>query len=64
MTEFPDYLPTYYQAAQLFADCGYLEEARATYELGIEKTAFSKNTKALDEIKNAFSNFKFEHDGQ
>jgi tetratricopeptide (TPR) repeat protein len=64
LTEFPDYLPTYYQAAQLFADCGYVKEARATYELGIEKTAFSKNTKALEEIKNAFHNFELEHDEQ
>ena len=64
LTEFPDYLPTYYQAAQLFADCGYVEEDRATYELGIEKTAFSKNTKALEEIRNAFSNFELENDNQ
>jgi len=41
-----------------------VKEARATYELGIEKTAFSKNTKALEEIKNAFNNFELEHDEQ
>ncbi|MDC1331374.1 tetratricopeptide repeat protein [Cyclobacteriaceae bacterium] len=64
LTEFPDYLPTYYQAAQLFSDCGYVEEARVTYELGIEKTALSKNIKALEEIKNAFKNFEFEQDDQ
>ena len=62
LNEFPDYLPTYYQAAKLFANCGFVEEARATYEIGIEKITLSKNNKALEEIKNAFKNFEFEHD--
>ena len=63
LDEFPDYLPTYYQAAKLFADSGYVEEARATYKLGIEKTTLAQNKKALEEIKNAFKNFEFENDG-
>ena len=63
LDEFPDYIPTYYQAAKLFADCGFLEEARATYKLGIEKTTLAQNKKALEEIKNAFKNFEFENDG-
>ena len=62
LNEFPDYLPTYYQAAKFFADCDFLEEARTTYEVGIDKITLSKNNKALEEIKNAFNNFKFEHD--
>ena len=62
LNEFPDYLPTYYQAAKLFADCGYVKEARATYELGIKKTALSNDIKALEEIKNAFKNFELEHE--
>ena len=62
LNEFPDYLPTYYHAAKLFANCGFVEEARTTYEIGIEKITLSKNNKALEEIKNAFKNFEFEHD--
>ena len=62
LIDFPDYLPTYYQAALLFSNHGFIEEARSTFLLGIEKTKATKNVKGLQELKNTLANFEAEQD--
>ena len=53
LTNHPDYLPTYYHAAQLCADLG--DETRATmlYERGITLAGQQRNTKAERELRSA-----------
>ena len=58
LLENPGYLPTYYHAAQLFAELGRRSDAVSTYEKGIDLA--SVDQKALAELKNAYQNFLFD----
>jgi tetratricopeptide (TPR) repeat protein len=60
MHKHPDYLPTYYQAAVLYADSGNYEKAKATCEQGIEVAKSQNNQHARQELQNAYNNFLFE----
>lgn len=55
-----DYLPTYYQAAQLLTAFEKDEEAVAVYEKGIALAKIQNNTKAIKELGSALQNLLFE----
>ncbi|MEQ8713880.1 MAG: tetratricopeptide repeat protein [Cyclobacteriaceae bacterium] len=61
LTEHPEYLATYYHAAQLYADLDMIEEADATYQQGITLAEKQNELKTLQELKNAYQNFEFEY---
>ncbi len=56
----PDYAPTYYHAANLFTDLGYMDLAKDTFEKGIEIT--KDDPKANQELRSAYQNFLFEYE--
>lgn len=58
----PDYLPAYFHAADLFVDLEEYDEAKITYEKGIELSRKQKDQKTLAELQNAYQNFLFEMD--
>lgn len=58
----PTYLATYFPAAHLFAEIGDLDQSKVIFENGIELAREQKNTKALQELQNAYQNFLFEND--
>ncbi len=62
--EFPDYLPTYYQAAHLLWEMGDVELAASFFEKGIALAKRQKETKTLAELQNAYMNFQIEEDLQ
>lgn len=54
LTTFPDYVPTYYHAAQLYAELGRTAQAQQTYETGIETARRLGNAHALRELQSAY----------
>lgn len=62
LREFPDYLPTYYRAAQFFSSVNLLEDAKSTFEMGIRLAENKKERKASTELRQAYQNFLFEND--
>ncbi|GGZ14809.1 hypothetical protein GCM10007049_03470 [Echinicola pacifica] len=62
LEQHPDYLPTYYHAAALYTEYNMLEEARHTYEKGVDLAYKQQDFHARRELQNAFQNFLFEHD--
>ncbi|MEP1085712.1 tetratricopeptide repeat protein [Algoriphagus sp.] len=62
LREHPTYLATYFPAAHLFAEMGELDQSKVVFESGIELAREQKNTKALQELQNAYQNFLFEND--
>jgi tetratricopeptide (TPR) repeat protein len=56
----PDYLPTYYHAAKLFADLDEKEKAIEVYEKGIALARIKKEFKALRELQSAYDELMFE----
>jgi tetratricopeptide (TPR) repeat protein len=62
LTEFPEYLPTYYHAANLFFSFERLEKAKETYLMGIELAKKLKKEKTLKELQGAYSMFLDEID--
>lgn len=62
LTEFPDYLPTYYYAAALYADLNERDRAADLYERGIALARARNNQKTLLELKRAKQ--VFEEDGE
>lgn len=61
LEDHPDYLATYYHAAQLYADLDLIDEAETTYRLGIDLAEKQHELKTLQELKNAYQNFEFEY---
>jgi tetratricopeptide (TPR) repeat protein len=57
LEKFPDYLPTYYLAADLFFNQTQYEKATATYQAGIELATRLKKEKTLRELKSAYALF-------
>ncbi len=53
LTNFPDYLPTYYHAAQFFYELDGIQTARVIYEKGIRLAENQQKTKTLEELKRA-----------
>lgn len=58
----PSYLATYFPAAHLYAEMGEIEQSKVIFENGIALARQQKNTKALQELQNAYQNFLFEND--
>ncbi len=56
----PHYVPTYYHAANLYADLDEREKAEQTYQTGIQKAQEQQDTLALRELRNAYQEFLFE----
>ena len=61
LRDHPDYLATYYHAAQLYADLDMIEKAETTYKAGITLAEKKNELKTLQELKNAYQNFEFEY---
>lgn len=59
----PEYLPTYYHAAQFFGDLADAELVRTIYKKGIELAISQQNTKAQQELSRAFRTFEEEQMG-
>ena len=60
LTTFPDYLPTYYPAAQLFAEGGNDAEAGRLYEEGIALACKLGDQKTEKELRQAQRQWKME----
>ena len=60
LKDFPDYLATYYQAAQLLQEIEEEEEALEVYTQGIAVAESQNNAKTLNELKVAKQNLEFE----
>lgn len=61
LEKFPEYLPTYYQVAHIYWDQEN-EKARDVFLKGIEVAEKQNETKTLNELKSAFTNFQMEND--
>ena len=62
LTQFPNYLPTYYQMAEILIEEGKKMEAEETLEKGIELAKFEKNANTLRELQNLLNNLLFDED--
>ena len=62
LSEHPDYLPTYYHAAALYAERDEREQAAELYAKGIELARAQNNAKTLLELERAQR--AFEEDGE
>lgn len=62
LKDFPDYLACYFSAAHFFAEQELLEEAKQTFEKGIDLAKEQEESKSLRELQNAYQNFLFEND--
>lgn len=60
LREFPDYLPTYYPAAQFFAEQSDEATARATFEKGISLALSNGQEKAHHELQAAYRQWQDE----
>ena len=60
LREFPDYLPTYYHAAQFFSNLQRNEKAREIYEKGIQLATKQHNAKIQQELVRAYRAFEDE----
>lgn len=60
LSEFPDYLATYYHAAKLYEEVGERDEALETYRKGIELARKQQNQKAQRELQSAYDELTFE----
>lgn len=58
LIEHPDYLPTYYHAAALYADMNQRDRAAALYETGIELARVQNNPKIRLELQRAQQAFE------
>jgi tetratricopeptide (TPR) repeat protein len=62
LTHFPDYLPTYYQAAHFFWEKGNIEKAKAAFLKGIELAEKAQDIKTAQELRNGYQNFLIDID--
>ena len=56
----PEYVPTYYHLAHLYIDLQRDQDARLTFEKGIEKASKNHDQHALRELKSAYEEFMTE----
>jgi tetratricopeptide (TPR) repeat protein len=59
LNEHPSYLPTYYIAANLFAERNQSAKAIEVLEKGIELAKEQKNEKAIKELKSVLEEMRF-----
>lgn len=62
LNKYSEYLPVYYQAAQLYVEKGDYQKAQSTYENGMALARRLNETKTLQELSNAFNNFLYDMD--
>jgi tetratricopeptide (TPR) repeat protein len=62
--KFPEYLPTYYQAANFFFELQDLQKAEILFQKGIELAQKQDNPKTLRELEGSYSIFKMETDDE
>lgn len=62
LIRFPEYLPTYYHAANLYFNFEKFEKAKITYQKGIELATILKKEKTLKELQGSFALFLAETD--
>ena len=60
LSEHPQYVPTYYHAAQLYVDLNQSERAEQTYQKGITEAERQNDALALRELRSAYDEFLFE----
>lgn len=60
LNNFPEYLPTYYQAAGLYLELGLKEKAIIIYEKGIKRAKIHNDKKAAGELQSALDELTFE----
>lgn len=60
LTNHPNYLPAYFQAAHLYAEMRLIAKAGETFEKGIALARSLGETKTLAELQNAYMNFQIE----
>jgi len=60
LTEFPEYLPTYYHAAKLKEELNENEIALTIYSKGMDLAKKLKDQKTLQELKSAYDELQFE----
>lgn len=60
--EFPHYAANYYHLASAYAELNMLEKAKQVYEEGITILENQKESKLLQELRNAYQNFLVEND--
>ena len=62
LTRFPEYLPTYYQAAELMLDLNERDKAENILKKGILLAQKQANLNTLRELQNMLNNLYFEED--
>lgn len=62
LTQFPEYLPSYYQAAHFFWEMGLVAEAKTTFIKGIELAKKIHDKKTEKELISAYQNFLIDVD--
>ena len=58
LTEHPDYIPTYYQAGNLFWENGEEEKALSVLRLGVSKAKAARDRKAAGELQSLIDAFE------
>jgi tetratricopeptide (TPR) repeat protein len=61
-TKHPEYVPTYYQLAKLYADKEEISQAKAVYEQGLQVAHNQNDTKAYHELQKAYQQLLFEEE--
>lgn len=51
ITDFPDYVPTYYQLGKLYETTNEIEKAVSTYKTGVEKAQAVNDLKTVNELR-------------
>lgn len=62
LTHFSDYLPTYYQAAELLIEVSENKEAEEILEKGIQLAQDQKDSNTLRELQNLLNNLLYDED--
>jgi len=62
LEQFPQYLPTYYQAASLYQEQTDRPKAEMLYQQGLELARDQKNDKIFGELQRAYRAFQDEDD--
>lgn len=62
LSDFPQYVPTYYHAAKLKVELKQAEAALTIYQKGIEIAKQQNEKKAEQELRSAYEELKFEFD--
>lgn len=62
LLEHPQYLPTYYHVAQLYADQGNRQKATMYYDFGLQLAREQGNQKTFDELQRAYRAFQDEEE--